>query len=362
LKYKSRIRSDILYLCLLKAHMPMQISHHQELQAYNSFKIKARAETFIEFESDEDFAIIAEKPDMFKHPLYVLGGGYNTLFRANYQGTILKISNKGFKILEDNNTFRRLEVGAGEDWNNLVQYALQNELHGLENLIDIPGNVGAAPIQNIGAYGAELADVVHAIKVVHLKDGHEELFLKDQCAFSYRNSIFKRELRGLVLIKSVILDLPKKAELKLSYGAIANTLKEMEIADPSIQDVAQAVSKIRASKLPDPEKIGNAGSFFKNPIISRERFEKILKKYPNIVHYTMASGQEKLAAGWMIDQAGWKGKKLGEAAVHDKQALVLINYRSKATGADIEALALAIIQDIYEKYGVVLEAEVNFIG
>lgn len=361
---QSRLKTTYyFYICTANyQHEKMRITYSQELQKYNSFSIKAKAQRFIEFETAHDFRKVHEKKELFEIPFYILGGGNNTLFINDYEGNLLKISNKGLKVLEDNKHFRRIEIGAGEDWNDLVHYALNEGLHGLENLIDIPGNVGAAPIQNIGAYGAELADVIEAVRITHIHNGKEELLSKEDCSFSYRSSIFKTQLKNRVLVQSIILCLRKKADLKLSYGSITDTLAQMKIKNPTPRDVAQAVSKIRSSKLPDPRKIGNAGSFFKNPIVSAEHFVKIKEAFPNLISYPMDNDTYKLAAGWLIDQAGWKGKIMGEAAVHDKQALVLVNYRNRATGKEIMELAQAIINDIQKKFGVVLEPEVNVIG
>lgn len=332
-----------------------------DLTSYNSFKINISAAKFIEFDSKEDYRILTDKPTIFEKPVYILGGGFNTLFTQNFEGTILKISNKGLRVIEDNDSFRKIEVGAGETWNDLVNYTLDNELYGLENLIDIPGNVGSAPIQNIGAYGAEIADSIESVNFHYFETGKECSFNNHECKFGYRSSIFKTELKGKVVIKSVIFKLYKKGELKLGYGDIKLCLKNKKIANPSIKDIASIVSGIRASKLPDPKEIGNAGSFFKNPIIDSRLFDELKNKYEDIVFYPLSDGKLKIAAGWLIERAGWKGRYKGNAAVHYKQSLVLININNKATGKDILDLAIAVIDGVYQKFQIRLEPEVNIV-
>lgn len=330
-----------------------------ELAEYNSFKINIKAKKFIEFQDPLDYKLLKLKPSLFVPPIYILGGGFNSLFTKDFEGTILKISNKRLKVLEENDDFRVIEVGAGEDWNDLVNYCLINNLYGLENLIDIPGNVGSAPIQNIGAYGAEVSDVIESVNIYYLENGEPEIFTKKECEFGYRTSIFKTKLQGKVIIKSVIFKLFKSGKLKLDYGDIKKILEKNGITNPNIKDVAKAVSEIRSTKLPDPNIIGNAGSFFKNPIIDSEFHSELKASIPELISYPLEDGNYKIAAGWLIEKSGWKGRNMGSAAVHHQQALVLINSNGKATGKEIIDLANTIIEDVKEKFGVILEPEVN---
>ncbi len=338
----------------------MRIERDFPLQPYNSFGINAKCSVFVEIEDILDYRLLIDKPKIFTPPYYILGGGNNSLFKSDFEGNIIKISNKGLKVLEDSPEFRIIEVGAGEDWNDLVNYCIQNHLYGIENLIDIPGNVGSAPIQNIGAYGAEVSTVIEKVHFFEVKTGKKGSFTNAECQFSYRNSIFKNDYRQQLIISSVIFRLAKNGQLNTSYGDINQTLNKLD-RTPTLKDLAHAVSQIRASKLPDPKKIGNAGSFFKNPIVNQEKLNDLLKEHPNIIYYPINNKEFKLAAGWLIDQAGWKGKQIENAAVHSKQALVLINATGEASGEEIMQLANSIIEDIKRKYDVVLEPEVNIV-
>jgi UDP-N-acetylmuramate dehydrogenase len=332
-----------------------------DITSYNSFKINVKTSKFIEFEDSADYRLLKDKPSLFVEPIYILGGGYNTLFTKDYEGTILKISNKGLKVIEDNPQFKIIEVGAGENWNDLIEYCLYHNLYGIENLIDIPGNVGSAPIQNIGAYGVEVADVIESVNTNRISNGESISYKKEDCQFGYRTSIFKTQLKNKSIIRSVIFKFKKQGELKIEYGDIKSLLEKNNIINPNLRDVANAISSIRAAKLPDPKDIGNAGSFFKNPIITAEEHAQLQEKFPNIISYKAGEGFHKIAAGWLIENAGWKGRYMNGAAVHHQQALVLINANGKVKGNEVLELAQAIIQDIKEKFNIELETEVNMV-
>ena len=249
-------------------------------------------------------------------------------------------------------------MGAGENWHEFVLHAIENQWAGIENLSLIPGNVGASPMQNIGAYGVEIKDVFHSLRAYHLPTGEVHTFKHSDCEFGYRESVFKRKYKGQYVILSVTYRLLKKPNLSLDYGAIKAELERMKVATPDISSVSQAVINIRQSKLPDPKVIGNAGSFFKNPVIDKSEFEELKMKYPDMASYPVSEEQVKVAAGWLIDKAGWKGRRFDKYGVHERQALVLVNYGG-AVGMDIYNLSEEIMEDIYEKFGIHLEREVN---
>ena len=295
-------------------------------------------------------------------PTYILGGGNNSLFVSDFSGTILKVSNLGIKTINETKDEVTLEIQAGVDWNFLVELCLEKGYYGLENLIDIPGQVGSAPIQNIGAYGAEAKDVIQSIKFFDISIGDFIEFSREECKFGYRTSIFKTELRGKGIISSVVMKFQKKAALNFEYGNIKNGLKKQGISYPTQRQLAVIIRNIRAAKLPDPKLIGNAGSFFKNPIINQIQHKKLINKFPDAVTFKITNQSYKIAAGWMIDQAGWKGKEMGNVAVHSEQALVLINRNGKASGKEILNLSQRIIKEVWLMFAVKLEPEVNIIG
>ena len=338
----------------------MRIHKNFSLKKHNTFGIDAKCAAFAEVKSEDDAKrVLADN----KLPLQLLGGGSNVLFlKEFYDSLVVKNSIGGIEIVENTEGGVLVEIGGGVDWHSFVLWAIENDLAGVENLSLIPGTVGAAPIQNIGAYGVELKDVFTKLNALDLKTLGIQTFTKEECQFGYRDSIFKNELLGQYFITKVFLTLQKKAtKLNTDYGDISKILKEKKIENPTIRDVSNAVISIRKSKLPDPSVIGNAGSFFKNPTIPKGQFEILKTQFPNIVGYPTADSAEiKVAAGWLIEQCNWKGKRLGTVGVHERQALVLVNYGG-GKGSQIVDLAKKIQTSVFEKFGIQLMPEVNLI-
>ncbi len=332
------------------------IASHWPLQALNTFGIAATARAYLRVSSAADLQAVRANPDLSTVPRLVLGGGSNLILSGDFDGLVLHLANQGKMIVSDDDTHVVVRAQAGENWHEFVQWTLAQNLPGLENLSLIPGSVGAAPIQNIGAYGSELKDFFHSLTYFDFLTGEVCELDRDACRFDYRDSIFKQDLRNRAVILDVSFSLPKQWQANLSYVELANELSASGVVTPTARDISEAVIAIRRRKLPDPSVIGNAGSFFKNPVISNEIHAELLKKYPQLVSYAQPDGRVKLAAGWMIDQCGWKGKSLGAAGVHEKQALVLIN-RGGASGADVLKLAQAIQEDVRLRFGVTLEIE-----
>jgi UDP-N-acetylmuramate dehydrogenase len=337
----------------------MRVQENVSLKRLNSFGIDASARYFVEVADQEEIAAFVAEPHFADQPLLILGGGSNLLLRHNFEGVVLKVGFSGIELLLEDNDHYYLEVGAGENWHGLVMHCVANGYAGIENLSLIPGNVGAAPMQNIGAYGVELQDVFEKLKATEIRSGEYREFSIDECQFRYRDSVFKNELRGKYVITSVTLRLSKSAQLNTSYGAIEEELEAMNIGEVDINSISQAVINIRGSKLPDPEVLGNAGSFFKNPIISEEQFLQLRSEHSDVVSYPADTGV-KIAAGWLIDQCGWKGKRIGNAGVHENHALVLANY-GNATGDEIYKLSEEILNSVRTKFKITLEREVNVV-
>jgi UDP-N-acetylmuramate dehydrogenase len=306
--------------------------------------------------SSADLQAVRANPALSTLPRLVLGGGSNLIFSGDFEGLVLHLANQGKSIVGEDDTHVVVRAQAGENWHEFVQWTLAQNLPGLENLSLIPGSVGAAPIQNIGAYGSELKDCFHSLTYFDFSTGEVCVLDREACHFGYRDSIFKHELRDRAVILEVSFALPKPWQPNLSYAELANELSASGVLTPNARDISEAVITIRRRKLPDPSVIGNAGSFFKNPVITKDTHAVLLEKYPQLVSYPQRDGSVKLAAGWMIDQCGWKGKSLGAAGVHEKQALVLIN-RGGASGADVLKLAQAIQDDVQQRFGVKLEIE-----
>lgn len=333
------------------------IQSNVDLQPYNTFGISCSAKSFGRFSNTTELSdLLAERNGL---PLLVLGGGSNVLLTKNFEGMVLKNEIVGTTILEDTDEYALVEVGAGEVWHQFVLNCIDKNLGGIENLSLIPGSVGASPMQNIGAYGVEIKDVFHSLKAYHIESGEIHEFDHQSCEFGYRESVFKRKLKGQYIIVSVCFKLTKQHAIQATYGAIGAELDAMGIQTPTIRDISNAVIAIRSSKLPDPTVIGNAGSFFKNPVVSEEIAAKIGENYGNFPQYPAKDGI-KLAAGWLIEQAGWKGKTYGTYGVHKNQALVLVNYGG-SSGSAIYELSGEIIADIELKFGVTLEREVNIL-
>lgn len=326
---------------------------------FTTFGVKVISRYFATFSSIEELRkLLAEVKDQ---QLLVLGGGSNMLFRKDYEGITIKNEITGISVIEENEESVLLKVGAGEVWHNFVLYSIEHNLGGIENLSLIPGSVGASPMQNIGAYGVEIKDVFDSLEAIEIATGELHTFSHQDCQFGYRESVFKKELKGKYIIVSVSYKLSKQPKLNTSYGAINSELAKRGITQPSIKDVSDVVIAIRQSKLPDPKEIGNAGSFFKNPVIPKSHYIALQKTYENIPSYPVSKDTVKVPAGWLIDNAGWKGKTIGEYGVHKNQALVLVNY-GKANGNDIFQLSEDIIADIYKRYQIKLEREVNIIA
>lgn len=336
----------------------MNIQLAASLKSHNTFGIEATGNLAV-FQSAEEFPALMEKTT--NKPTLILGGGSNLLFTQDPQGWIWKNEIKGIEILDQTQDQVIIRSGAGENWHSFVLHCLRNNWGGLENLSLIPGKVGASPMQNIGAYGVEIKDVFHSLQAIRLSDGELVDFNQEECAFGYRESVFKRKLKDQFVIVSVTFKLSRKEhQIKTGYGDIQKELEKASIDHPSIQDVSQAVIAIRSSKLPDPSELGNAGSFFKNPVVSTSVADSLLEKYPELVQYPAGDSAVKLAAGWLIEKAGWKGFRKNDAGVHARQALVLVNY-GEATGKEIWQLSEDILQDVQSKFGVTLEREVNII-
>ncbi|HTN20774.1 MAG TPA: UDP-N-acetylmuramate dehydrogenase [Pelobium sp.] len=334
----------------------LQIHENVSLKNFNTFGIEAYARFFVEINHKEELKELFADNKWHNINRLVLGGGSNMLFTRNFDGLVIKINIRGIEH-RINHEEVTVEAGAGEIWNNFVNYCVNWGFAGVENLSLIPGSVGASPIQNIGAYGVELKDVFESCEAFEIATGNFVHFSNADCRFAYRESIFKQEKKGQYIVCSVKFKLSTQENINISYGAISAELEKQGIIEPNIKDVSKVVSEIRVSKLPDPSTIGNAGSFFKNPVISKEEFDQIHSRYPDVVHFIVDSGI-KLAAGWLIEQCDWKGKVVGETGTWKNQALVLVNH-GNATGKEVFDLSENIIQSVYQKFGVRLEREVN---
>ncbi len=338
----------------------MEIRRNFALKPFNTFHLDAYSDFFVAVSSIEELRDVIGNKDTGGIPKFILGGGSNVLFVSNPAGVVIKNNLKGIEKVKENEEHVWIRSGSGEVWHDLVMYAVKNGYGGIENLSLIPGTVGAAPIQNIGAYGVELKSVFEELEAVHLVTGEPKTFSLADCLFGYRDSIFKHELKNQFMITSVTLRLSKHPVLNTTYGAIETELNVMGVTEKNIRSVSEAVCNIRRSKLPDPAVIGNAGSFFKNPEVTTEKFESLKKDFPGMVAYPTVPGKVKLAAGWLIEQGGWKGKVSGNVGMHKQQALVLVNY-GNATGKELFNHAKLVQQSIKEKFDVELEMEVNVV-
>ncbi|MDH7911416.1 UDP-N-acetylmuramate dehydrogenase [Winogradskyella sp. SYSU M77433] len=337
----------------------MTISHNVSLKPFNTFGIDAKANSYCNITSIEDLQKVLKTES--QKPLFILGGGSNMLLTQNVNALVLHINLKGKEIVEETEDKVIVKAMAGENWHEFVLWCLKNGYGGIENLSLIPGNIGTAPIQNIGAYGVELKDVFVSCEAVNIKDQSLRTFSKNDCNFGYRESIFKQDLKGEYIITSVNLQLTKHNHtLHMDYGAIKQELENSNSTKPTIQDISKAVIAIRESKLPNPKDIGNSGSFFKNPIVSTEHFNRLKENFPEIPSYKISDSEVKVPAGWLIEKAGFKGKRFGDYGVHNKQALVLVNY-GNANGKDIFELAQLIQKTIKRLFEIDIETEVNII-
>jgi UDP-N-acetylmuramate dehydrogenase len=339
----------------------MEIKEHYNLSKANTFGLEAKALFFVEIQSEADLAELFALPEFRQNKKLFLGGGSNVLLTEDFDGIVVLNMLKGIEVVEENPDGNSVSIRAmgGEVWHDLVTFAVDRGYWGIENLSLIPGTVGAAPMQNIGAYGAELKKVLETVEAFDVETGAKRIFSKEECELGYRDSIFKNRLKGKYFISAVTLRLSKKENKNLEYKILSDylTQNKIEIAGP--KDVSDAVSAIRRSKLPDPKLLGNAGSFFKNVFVTKSQLQKLRAEYPGMPHFE-EGGAVKIPAGWLIEQCGWKGKRVGNVGVHEKQALVLVNYGG-ATGAEILDLARSVIDSVKEKFGLDLVPEVNIV-
>jgi UDP-N-acetylmuramate dehydrogenase len=333
----------------------MTIRDNCSLADRNTFGMDVRADSLIDWASTDELKNVLHD---IEKPILMIGGGSNLLFMGDFRGTVLHSTISSIDVIGGDSDHVHVMVGAGVIWDDFVAWCSINGYWGVENLSAIPGEVGASAVQNIGAYGVEAKDVIDTVQTICLADGSERDFTNAECRYAYRQSIFKNELKGQYAVTYVIFTLSKVAQPKLGYGAIAQEVERL--GGPTLENIRKAVISIRESKLPDPKVLGNAGSFFMNPVITEQEFNIIRSNYPDVPSYPAPDGMVKVPAGWLIEKTGWKGRSLGPAAVYEKQALVLVN-KGGATGADIKRLADTIIEDVKQKFGITLTTEVNYI-
>lgn len=337
----------------------MEIENHFSLRNYNTFGIEANAKQFVAVHSIEELKSVLEN-NKTKNK-FILGGGSNMLLTKDIDALVIHINLKGKKIVEENDDFVLVESQAGENWHEFVMWTIDNDFGGLENMSLIPGNVGTTPVQNIGAYGTEIKDTFVSCAAMKIDSLEMKSFDNAKCHFGYRESTFKNEVKDQYIITSVVFKLTKRNhKINVSYGDITSELEKLNIVNPTLKEVSNAVITIRQSKLPDPKVLGNSGSFFKNPIVLKSDFEAIHKKFSEMKFYEISDTQVKVPAGWLIEQAGFKGKRFGDAGIHKNQALVLVNY-GNATGQEILNVSKEIQDTIFKKFGIHIEAEVNII-
>jgi len=337
----------------------MEITNSFSLKNHNTFGIEAKAERFVAIHSVEELKTILQENHSSKK--FILGGGSNMLLTKNIDALVIHIDIKGKKVIREDDDFVWIECSAGENWHEFVLYTIAHDFGGLENMSLIPGNVGTTPVQNIGAYGTEIKDTFVSCDAIKIETGNSRTFTNEECKFGYRESVFKNEVKDQYIITSVVFRLTKtNHKINTSYGDIQSELAKNAIVNPTLKDVSNAVIAIRKSKLPDPKELGNSGSFFKNPIISKQEFEKIHAKFPEMKFYEVSETEVKVPAGWLIEQAGFKGKRFGDAGIHKNQALVLVNY-GNATGQEILAVSKNVQETIFSIFGIWIEAEVNVI-
>jgi UDP-N-acetylmuramate dehydrogenase len=332
-----------------------------DLRPYNTLNIPATAKNFARVSSVAQLKELLQHPDFPKQPLLVVGSGSNILFADDFDGLVIHMEITGKEVVKETDDHVWLKIGAGENWHQTVRYCVERGWGGIENLSLIPGTVGAAPIQNIGAYGVELEEVFESLEAVDIEGRKIWTYDKEDCEFGYRDSIFKGELKGVVIITRVVLKLSKNPKINTSYGSIKAELEKRGIDQPTIRDISDIVIDIRTKKLPNPDELGNAGSFFKNPIVDSVVYERIKKEFPDMPAYPLERGKVKIPAGWLIEKAGWKGKVVGNAGTYKQQALVIVNHGG-ASGEEILNLAEQIQASVDERFGIELVPEVNIIG
>ncbi len=337
----------------------MNIQNNFSLKAYNTFGIEAKAKQFVAVHTTEELKKILQENK--NEPKFILGGGSNMLLTQDIQALVIHIDLLGKKVVHDDEDFVWVESMAGENWHDFVLWTIDQNFGGLENMSLIPGNVGTTPVQNIGAYGTEIKDTFVSCEAINIRTQEMKTFTKEACHFGYRESIFKNEVKDQYIITSVVFKLSKRNhKINTSYGDITKELEKQNVAIPTLKDVSNAVIAIRQSKLPNPKELGNSGSFFKNPIISKADYDKIKAFHPDMPHYVVSETEVKVPAGWLIEKAGFKGKRFGDAGIHKNQALVLVNY-GNATGQEILKVSKDIQATIYKEFGIAIEAEVNVI-
>lgn len=336
----------------------MKVEEQYSLKKHNTFGIDVRCDRFISVEHPDEVPVLMEQ-GVFQSPFFILGGGSNVLFTKDFDGTIVHPAFTGIEKIDESDNSVRVRVAAGEEWENLQQYCLQHQLYGLENMVGIPGNVGSAPVQNIGAYGTEVKDCIEFVEGWRLDTGAPFRFTNEQCRFGYRDSIFKNEMRHKCFITHVTFRLSKIEHYNLKYKALADAMEKSGLP-LSLKNVTDCIRQVRDSKLPDLTQIGCAGSFFKNPVISQTDFDRLLREHPDLVSYPAPDGQVKLAAGQLIEKAGWKGRRLGNAGVYDKQALVIVNYGDAIPG-EVMAVCSSVIHDVKEQFRISIVPEVNIL-
>ncbi len=337
----------------------MQVYENYDLTPFNTFGVPARAKYFTQVETQEEFLSLIKTGEFQNNPRLILGGGSNVLFTKDFEGLVILNKLKGMNIISETDQTVTLRVMGGVVWHDLVLFAVSHEYWGIENLSLIPGTVGAAPMQNIGAYGAELRDTLESVVTIELATGEAKVFQNKDCHFGYRDSIFKNEVKGKYFITSIILKLSKIEQKNISYRALEEHFTKTNTEPKTIGDISNAVTEIRESKLPNPKVLGNAGSFFKNIFIDEEELRELQQSYPDIPNFREGD-QIKIPAGWFIEACGYKGKRVGNVGMHDKQALVLVNY-SGATGLEIKAFAAEVIASVNQKFGLILTPEVNIV-
>jgi UDP-N-acetylmuramate dehydrogenase len=341
--------------------MTVKIEEEKSLRPFNTFGIDVNAAYFATVTSPQDLGEVLSSTIYKNEKHLILGGGSNILFTKDFDGLVIKVDLKGIDIINENEEAITIQVASGEIWHELVMHCVKNNWGGIENLSLIPGLMGAAPIQNIGAYGVEIKNVIDEVHGIDLVTGERRVFKNEECRFGYRESVFKHELKEKYFISSITLTLTKKShQFNISYGALQDTLKSMNNTTLTVQSISDAVIAIRQSKLPDPRVIGNAGSFFKNPTITQQHYQSLQKSFPSIPFYPSVNQEVKVPAGWLIEQCGWKGKKINNIGVHTHQALVLVNY-GNGNGEEIFSLAMKIVASVKEKFNITLTPEVNII-
>ncbi len=339
----------------------MQVEYDKSLKSFNTFGIDARARRLVTVESEYDVVDLVSSRWLDEAPFFVLGGGSNVVFVDDYRGTVVRMTNKGIKMIEDRGDDVFVEASAGEVWNDFVWHCINNGWYGIENLVAIPGTVGASAVQNVGAYGMEAKDAIASVVAYEVATGMRRVFSNQECDFGYRHSVFKAEKKNRFIITSVVYRLHKRFVANKGYKTLLLALESEGLADPTASQMASAITKIRDEKLPNPAEIGSAGSFFQNPVVTASTYEDLVERYPKLVAFPLEDGRFKLAAGWLIEQSGWKGRGIGRAGVYAKQALVLIN-QGGCSGKEVVTLANAIIADVEDKFGVVLQPEAMMVG